>query len=500
MPSQNFNRQQFAARIASYALLFCLLICSEVAVRSAVAQDNNVHLYFFTNEGCAPCRQVEPGIEALQREGYPVTTIYLSAHPDWGARYQVDRTPTVIMVSENKVVGRHAGLIDAVTLKSWFSTVGFASPSGSTKQLLTGRGAAAAKGRLGGSRDFVTPTMHNGTRRPRNASEQLAMQATVRLKVDDPEGTSYATGTVIHSHQGESLVVTCGHVFRDANGKGEITAEYGFANGQRKTAAGELVFYDADARDIGLVAIRTSDRIVPVPIAGRDSNIDRGLDIFSIGCDHGEDPTIRRSRIKNRAAYDGAIKYDIYGRPVDGRSGGGLFTADGEFIGVCNAAVVEVDEGIYTALDTVYWQLAKVNLDHLFTTDNRVAQLQQSSNLPSARAPVQMPVDGAGTQTTTSNGVGQRRTESPKVGQSFDYGLAKIPGRRLPNRMNPVTLRQQQESKEVIIIVRSNLNPSGTEAITISDPTPQLLQYLKTMQGDVVDRRQLDVARMREHR
>jgi S1-C subfamily serine protease len=57
---------------------------------------------------------------------------------------------------------------------------------------------------------------------------------------------------------------------------------------------------------------------------------------------------------------------------VDGRSGGGLFNEQGELIGVCNAAAVEVDEGIYTALETIHWQIAAVDLEHLFGIEGQI--------------------------------------------------------------------------------------------------------------------------------
>ena len=86
------------------------------------------------------------------------------------------------------------------------------------------------------------------------------MDATVRLKVEDPQGISYATGTVIHGHNGEYLLMTCGHVFRESAGKGEITAEFGFENGELETAPGQLISYDAKARDVALVAIRIQSK------------------------------------------------------------------------------------------------------------------------------------------------------------------------------------------------------------------------------------------------
>ena len=485
-------------------LLFSLFNSNGSLLRLAVAENaGKTHLYFITNEGCAPCRQVEPGIEALKREGYPVTTVNYDANRQWASQHGVDRTPTVIMISNNKMVGRHAGLIDAGTLRKWFDVLGVrpgqaladrkpdSRPVG-TKQVLPESNVPSpnAGSYLSSSSgvEFSTPTMIKGTAMAGNSQERRALQATVRLKVEDPEGTSYATGTVIHSRQGECLVATCGHVFRDSRGTGKITAEYGFESGSPKSAVGELISYDSNALDIGLVAIKASEAIVPVRIANRQASIDRGRDIFSIGCDHGENPTIRRSRIKNRAKYDQAIKYDIYGRPVDGRSGGGLFTQEGELIGICNAAAVEVDEGIYTALDTIYWQLAKVNLDYLFNDQ----QLATAAPMPM----LQMPVDGASNQTLANDSSRNSQFAKDRRRNLADSRLAPIPSRQPGQTL--VTLgggNRNGVDMEVIILVRSTSDPSRTETITIQDPTPQLLDYLGDM--NTARLKQLDVARLR---
>lgn len=500
-------------QLANNFLLFGLLLVLGPHLSDAVAQSaRQPHLYFFTNDGCAPCRQVEPGIRMLAQEGYPVTTVKLSDHPQWGSRFKVDRTPTVILVSNNRIVGRHAGLIDGRTLKQWFAAVGM--NSGAAKESST-QPAAVPRPNSRSSQglrynstyssdpspdnldtdEFSTPTMLQGTTQPGSELEQVALQATVRLKVEDPEGISYATGTVIHSHSGESLVMTCGHVFRDSRGTGRITAEYGFDQGRIQTGPGELISYDSNARDIAVVAIRTNYPIKPVEIARKDLNVARGNDIFSIGCDHGESPTIRRSRIKNRATYDGAIKYDIYGRPVDGRSGGGLFNSRGQLIGVCNAAAVEVDEGIYTALDTIYWQLAKVNLQHLFEPNSAVA----------ANAPIAMPVAGSGARTLTGQPSAQPGIRNAVIASNAgDSRLGRIrPRPSVTGQRNGVSWDRgsqatSENDREVIIIVRSKSNPSRAETITVSDPTTGLLKYLDTMHSQVSGQRRLDVARLRK--
>jgi len=356
---------------------------------------------------------------------------------------------------------------------------------------------------------FPPPTMLRGTAQPRSEAERRAMQATVRLKVEDDEGTSYATGTVIHTHANESLVMTCGHVFRESNGQGRISAEYNFYN-QPRTASGRLVDYDAQAKDIALVVIRTDAPLPAVPLAEKSSRIQTGVNVFSIGCDHGEDPTIRHSQIKNRAAYDGALKYDIFGRPVDGRSGGGLFTESGHLIGVCNAAAVEVDEGIYSALDTLYWQLATTGLEHLFEGNaNQRLAATSTPEIPN-RSPSILRGPPAGNR-FAEMGSGnlafadqlnqerarQNRANSTRGGQrSYDaperlasrQSMAPIDRADLGQRTN-VGLRlshdqsTNDDSSEVVIMVRSKQDPRVAERIVIDDPTPELLEYLGNMQS-----------------
>lgn len=475
---------------------------------------SDTHLWFFTSNGCAPCLAVKPSIARLASDGYPVSTVNIDQQPSIASRFGIDRTPTVVLVHGGKMVGRHAGMIRHGELVKWFGAVGFtpgtsarvassdaattpARPMG-TKVVLPASSQAQSQQQAQSQRqsDFQSPTMHQGTRRPGNRAEAIAMAATVKLQVEDPEGTSYATGTVIHTHENESLVLTCGHVFRDSKGTGVITAHYGFDQPSQRTGSGELVFYDADARDIALVVIRTQgEPLTAVEVASKKTDVQRGVTAFSIGCDHGEDPTIRHTKIKNRASYDGAIKYDIYGRPVDGRSGGGLFTDDGRIIGVCNAAVVDIDEGIYTALDTIHWQLAKVQLDHLFDPDQALAIAEPSpaapaipnvsaslaADTPSTRAPAQFPRSPdrlgqrSGGATTLASLKGDRSASTAEFGSGIS-------------------------DKEVLIIVRSRDNASQSKMISIDDPSDRLVSYLENLSPEQQEVREIEIARHRARR
>lgn len=493
---------------AILVVVFMVGLAGETAcAQGSPLGNSDAKLYFFTNDGCGPCLMVQPVIEALQKNGYPVQTVKEAQHPQFARQLGVDRTPTVVMIKNNRITHRHAGLIDGPDLQRWFAAVGIPRPpafarsstirnTGVDSGLGSQRQSSDARPRpsegtkvvidrrvqpMGAAGEAITTfssrTMHRGTARPSTDAENRALLATVKLRVEDPDGISYATGTVIHTHGTESLVMTCGHVFRDSKGQGRITAEYDFY-GNRQTASGRLVDYDSDARDVGLVVIKTERPLPAVRLANKYTMVKSGLDVFSIGCDHGQDPTIRHTQIKNRAAYDGALKYDIFGRPVDGRSGGGLFTNKGELIGVCNSAAVQVDEGIYTALDTLHWQVATTGLSHLFESQGQ--SLAATDREPPQRrfAEVGQQNQNFATEINIARGGQTAELRQPAALRT----MVPIPTRNPVSGNRP--LNENDRSRyEVVIEVRSKRNPSLSEKIIIDDPTPELVQYLGRMKN-----------------
>ncbi len=495
---KNFGNRRFAVRYTPAALLFVFALLSGTF---ASAADDQPVLYFFTSRGCAPCIQVKHVISKLASEGYPVETVDVGERPDWADAFRVTRTPTLALVLNNEVLGYQPRAMRAEELRDWFRTIRYEPTKNSIGPIRDERTAASStatslpsqtKVSLASNRSstkagssFTSPTMHQGTRTPQNEFESNALSSTVRLKVEDDKGTSYATGTVIHTHDGESLVLTCGHVFRDSRGKGDITAEIGFEGESPIAVPGQMLDYDSNANDIALVVIQNGNRrLNAVEVASADSAIDRGEKVFSLGCDNGDDPTIRNTAIKNLARYDGALKYDIFGRPVNGRSGGGLFNSKGQLIGVCNAAAVEVDEGIYTALETVHWQIAKTNLDHLFKTtplDATPTRTAIASNAPSQTAL---------TPAANMVPIGRRQTApTPRVAATQASQVQNVSFEQPENASS---------DNEVIITVRSKSNPQNSRTITISDPTPKLLDYLGSMGGN--ESRSLKMAQYRQWR
>jgi S1-C subfamily serine protease len=176
--------------------------------------------------------------------------------------------------------------------------------------------------------------------------------ASVRLKVSDPTGNGYATGTIIARSGQEALVVTCGHVFRDSQGQGQILVDT-FGGQPHRGLVGELIGYD-ESSDVGLVAVTVPGEFEPAPLAPLDHSVSVGAPTTSVGCDHGADPTARISRLNGANKFVGPPNLQVAGQPVQGRSGGGLFSADGYLIGICNAADPQDDEGLYSAAANVH--------------------------------------------------------------------------------------------------------------------------------------------------
>lgn len=215
-----------------------------------------------------------------------------------------------------------------------------------------------------GTLSFPTSPTNNFLE-PTNPLLQAALAATVRLKIEDPEGSSFGTGTVIYSNAGKTIILTCGHIFRGFDNSWTITADIGWGSNTIKTLPAQLIDYDANARDVALVMIETEAQLPVMQLAPRNHVIKSQDFAFAIGCDHGQAPTTFCTTVIKLSPYKSVFKIDAVGRPAQGRSGGGLFSADGQLIGVCNAAVEEFDEGVYTTSQNVWQFLDKTRISNL---------------------------------------------------------------------------------------------------------------------------------------
>lgn len=351
-----------------------------------------VELIYFYDESQPVDSQSREAVRMAVESGFRIREIAANRFPNLAKRFQVRKFPSLFLFRRNRVEDRHEGRFAFSRIREMFakSRENRLARRERIREFLVGNGKVerndapetvapiapryiqtsttnADAGRYA-EKVIPKPLDRNGrfaVAHQASNAEINAFDATVRLRVVDPGGTSHGTGTIIHTSGQDALVLTCGHIFRESRGQGRIEADVSFSS-QMKTVPGKLITFDSNAHDIALLTIRSPFPVKAVRIARNHFQGRLNQDVFTIGCDKGNTPTIRRSHFKRAARYDGTEKYDVFGRPIDGRSGGGLFNQQGELIGVCNAAAVHVDEGIYSGLKTIYRQLAISHLDHLF--------------------------------------------------------------------------------------------------------------------------------------
>ncbi len=186
-------------------------------------------------------------------------------------------------------------------------------------------------------------------------------RATVRIMVDEPNSHAIGSGTVIQCDAQGAVVLTCGHLFRDRTPKSVITVER-FENGMPERYVAELIDYQIEDVDIGLLLFHPNRSIPVAQVAQHVEQLAQGDPVYSMGCDHGEAPSRRDSQVTKLNRYLGSANIETAGAPVQGRSGGGLFNRQGELVGVCFAADTQLDEGLYCGIPVVHEQLKKLGL------------------------------------------------------------------------------------------------------------------------------------------
>ena len=465
--------RQNLGRIAGSITAVCF---AWIALPANHAEASDAVLVSFSSSHCPPCRAMQPVLAQLQQNGVPVRHVDVNQEPHLAQRYGIRQTPTFVVVSAGKEVTRMVGRQSYHDLRAALD-VDLGGPLIQTDS--TVQSSAQPRTRLSPLRSHdLANTLAAAPRSsaPRNEAMpsiavaggiERAEAATVRLKVHDGRGFGVGTGTIIDTKGEYALVLTCGHLFRENQGKGRLDIEL-FVGGQTKTVPGRVLDYDAEDRDIALVEIKPGFEVQPVPLLSKGQPLQSGQSVYSFGCDRGDDPSRRDSRITGVNKYThNQSNVEIDGAPIDGRSGGGLFDQQGRLIGVCNAADYKGDVGIYTGPGIVQWQLDRLQLSNLYQPRRTFADSGSSvrENLVASRNE-----SSTRENLTPSARIASVAGTSPGVRQASATEPIRQPAR------NSVDV---DGSQELIVIVRDPNNPSGLSRVMTLEPTAELMRVLE---------------------
>ena len=342
-----------------------------VVVSSApVCRAQDVRLVQFSSPSCGPCRQMRPLLRQMAAENLQVQEIDVTRDPQLAARYEIEALPTFVVLVDGQERGRAVGARPLRDLKVLVQdAVADVAPVDPIELNRSGPATYADNTQPQSGRIVTLESTDSAAVSPRRrALANRLLAASVRISVEDAEGKSRGTGTIVDARSGEALILTCGHIFRESQGKGPIVVTlFSFgANGavEETNVEGQIVAYDLE-RDLGLITMRPAAPVKPVRIAVSD-NSQPGTPVTTVGCNRGANPTVIHTKITAVNRFQGPPNIEAAGAPIEGRSGGGLFNAEGELIGVCFAADPQGDEGLYAALDSIHAKLDSCSLSMIY--------------------------------------------------------------------------------------------------------------------------------------
>jgi hypothetical protein len=200
----------------------------------------------------------------------------------------------------------------------------------------------------------------------------------VRITATSGREASFGSGTVIESGPGSSLVLTCAHVLR---GRPTLVVEV-FAGKLAGTVSSPFPlgpptgryaarFVAADhVLDVGLIRFDPGFALAVSPLIPEGMTAGVRVGLLSVGCSQGSGATAMTEVLTGKTyqrpppnqRYRGIV---TEGRPVPGRSGGGLFDGEGRLAGVCNFGGIEEEFGVYAPAESIRELLRREGLVEL---------------------------------------------------------------------------------------------------------------------------------------
>jgi len=303
--------------------------------------------------------------------------------------------------------------------------------------------------------------------------------SSVKLRVDATNGHDWGTGTIIDTRQSkrgqEALILTCGHIFRAWGPQyskelheGNPVEVHLFDENSTVRVYGECLFYDTEI-DLALVAITAPCPVRVAPIAPDSYRIQPSQPTWSVGCDHGGNPTVRAhqvmsvDRISTPREKRMQFQYvQVSGAPVSGRSGGGLFTAEGYLIGVCNTGDPSRNDGHFVPPQMIRHVLDQMNL----------ADIYKNPSLGTPAAPQAPPTLAALTPLAPMEPMAAIAASAPMIAAN-NTGMSREELATLEEVM-----RRKQDGDEVIVIIQSRNPDVPSDVIVLNRVSDQFMDAL----------------------
>jgi thiol-disulfide isomerase/thioredoxin len=373
-----------------------LLLVLVAATPSGSAAD--VTLLDFTAEWCGPCRQMKPVVQRLAESGVPVKAVDLDRSPTLARKYHVQSIPTFVLVDSNgNEIDRVVGAVPASELERSYRNarekVARVLADNSTRRPSPNRESDDAGDDEGVAEEADDPDGGDdgqadeapATRRYQNPK---AWETVARIRVIGQGSIGFGSGTIISSTPEESLILTCAHVFKldgrrqqppasqfprkimidlfDGKLQGVKPAHVNFT----ESVEGTAVDYDFTL-DVGLIRIRPGRRLPFARVVPAHWTPAERMHMLTVGCSEGHDASVWATKIlkPKMKGLSGNPNYEAIEcaiAPIQGRSGGGLFTDDGYVAGVCNFAETHGNVGLYATPASIYKILDRNNLMALY--------------------------------------------------------------------------------------------------------------------------------------
>ncbi|MCL2348053.1 MAG: trypsin-like peptidase domain-containing protein [Planctomycetaceae bacterium] len=511
----------FLKKTSTFLLFFFSTIGAfSLPIQNVIAEE--ISILEFTSKSCPYCQKAEPAVQQLLSQGVPIKKIDADTEQQLTQQFHVKELPTFILLVDQqeveRVVGSGEPIIMQTRLTQLYDTGCEYSKKLHPSQVRPHALSPSPSPQTTENTSFeknaqnaqIFSIQNNNSSSPDSAQTPW-LAATVRLCVETPNGHDWGTGTIVDARNGEALILTCGHIFRETQGKGAIEVHF-FNNGGVKKVPGTFLYYD-DHTDLGLVKIAPPFEVSVIPIAPKIISLREGDLLWSTGCDHGDVPTIRKHHVRSLTRFASVTTPSFHyiqvdNAPVQGRSGGGLFTPDGYLIGVCNAGEQTSDDGLFSPLSAIQNELDKANLSVVYQFPSGVKR-----NIPVTEIASSQPMAPATPEVAIQNPIVQASFVAPDVSvtspQVFASQIfASVPGTKPASQavsesdgnMQPQQLRPrftetgltdsekvmlekiqrcQEDGDEVILIIRSKRDPNRpSEVVQLSSSSPQMVRSL----------------------